>query len=109
MKQHEPGAESGRSPQASRVPQQQGAVSFPKGLPNLSGVQGARRRFAIVFCIAGLILAPLAVILFLVDANEAHHAAIPAAVFLQVVLMFAIFGAAVWILTTSLARSPGQK
>lgn len=109
MTQDEMGTESARSPQASRFPQQQGAVSFPKGLPNLSGVRGARRRFAIVFCIAGLILAPLAVILFLVDANETHHAAIPAAVFFQVVFMFVIFGAAVWILTTSVAKSPERK
>jgi hypothetical protein len=107
MTQHEMGTESARSPQTS--PQQQGAVSFPKGLPNLSGVQGTRRWFAIAFCIAGLILAPLAVILFLADANETYHAAIPTAVFFQVVLMFALFGAAVWILTTSVAKSPEQK
>jgi hypothetical protein len=109
MTQDKMGPESARSPQTSRFPQQQGGVFFPKGLPSLSGVQGARRRIAIVFCIAGLILAPLAVILFLVGANETHHAAIPAAVFFQVVFMFAIFGAAVWILTTSLAKSPEQK
>ena len=92
MTQDEMGSESARSPQTSRFPQQQGTVSFPKGLPNLSGVQGTRRRVAIVLCIAGLILAPLAVILFLVGANETPHAAIPAAVFFQVVFMFALFG-----------------
>jgi hypothetical protein len=108
MTHDEMGPESARSPQTLRFPQQ-GAVSFPKGLPNLSSVQGTRRRVAIVGCITCLILAPLGVILSLLDANVTYHGAIPAAVFFLVVSLFGIFGAAVWILTTSLAKSPEQK
>lgn len=83
-------------------------ISFVAWLPNLSGVHGTRRRAAIIGCIACMILAPISVLMFMADANESHHASIPVAVFFQVVFLFAVFGFAVWILTTSFARIGGR-
>jgi hypothetical protein len=78
-------------------------ISFISWLPSLSGVHGRRRRVGIIGCIVCMILAPMSVLMFMADANESHHAAIPIAMFFQVGFLFVIFGFAVWTLTTSFA------
>ena len=98
------GTEFARSPNQPLPLTNGKTVGFVSWLPNLSGIYGTRRRVALIGCIACMILAPVSVLLSMLDANESHGAVIPAVVFCQVIFLFAMFGLAVWILTTSLAK-----
>jgi len=71
-------------------------------------VSDARRLIVVFGCLVCMIAAPVASILFLLDVNESHYQRLPLSFVFETTGLFAVFGLAVWGLSTTFAR-PGSR